>query len=81
MQSCLGLQGGLAEVEEVLSTSIDGSRAKGTKVLLVLDGVDFLLAAPQINVDEVLDVIEELREVCCPSHGQVFGTGNVCGTC
>lgn len=53
------------EVEEVLCPSIDGSKAVGTKVLLILDGLDFLLAATEANVEAVLDTIGELREVGC----------------
>ncbi|KAI4154490.1 MAG: hypothetical protein LQ341_000342 [Variospora aurantia] len=62
LQLGLGLQGGLVEVEEVLCPSIDGSKAIGTKVLLILDGLDFLLAATEANVEAVLDTIGELRE-------------------
>lgn len=61
------MQGGIAEAEEVLSTSIDGSKATDTKVLLILDGIDFLLGATEAGVKDVLDTIGELREVGRPS--------------
>ncbi|KAL8654769.1 MAG: hypothetical protein Q9210_001302 [Variospora velana] len=62
LRSGLGLQGSLVEVEEVLCASIDGSKAVGTRVLLILDGLDFLLAATEANVEDVLDMTGELRE-------------------
>ncbi|KAL8685572.1 MAG: hypothetical protein Q9224_005766, partial [Gallowayella concinna] len=63
LQSGLGLQdGGIGEVEGLLLKAIDEAKATSTRIFLVLDGVDFLLAATEAGVDAVLDTIWELRE-------------------
>ncbi|CAL8576224.1 hypothetical protein XPA_002115 [Xanthoria parietina] len=63
LQSGLGLQGdGIGEVEEVLLKAVDEAKATSTRILLVLDGIDFLLAATEITVEDLLDCILELRE-------------------
>ncbi|KAL8781502.1 MAG: hypothetical protein Q9213_005975 [Squamulea squamosa] len=63
LQSGLGLQeGGIGEVERSLLKVIEEAKTKHTKVLLVLDGIDFLLAATEITADDVLDSIWELKE-------------------
>ncbi|KAI4264381.1 MAG: hypothetical protein L6R42_000508 [Xanthoria sp. 1 TBL-2021] len=63
LQSGLGLQGrGVGEVEELLLKAIDEVKATSTRILLVLDGIDFLLAATETTVDDLLDSILELRE-------------------
>lgn len=46
---------------------MDGSKATDTKVLLILDGIDLLLAATETGVNDVLDTIGELREVGRPT--------------
>lgn len=43
------------------------AKAACLRILLVLDGIDFLLAATEARMDEVLDVIWALREVGCSS--------------
>ncbi|KAL8820280.1 MAG: hypothetical protein Q9223_001473 [Gallowayella weberi] len=62
LQSGLGLQSGIGEVERLLLKAIDEAKATSTRILLVLDGIDFLLAASEAGVDAVLDTIWELRE-------------------
>ncbi|CAO1600010.1 hypothetical protein XANCAGTX0491_003716 [Xanthoria calcicola] len=63
LQSGLGLQGGgVGEVEEVLLKAIDEAKATSTRILIVIDGIDFLLAATEITVEDLLDCIMELRE-------------------
>lgn len=65
LESGLGLhQGGIEEVEHLLLEAIDEAKTFSTRVLLILDGIDFLLAATQVCVAAVLDTIWELREVC-----------------
>ncbi|KAI4226976.1 MAG: hypothetical protein LQ349_006799, partial [Xanthoria aureola] len=63
LQSGLGLQGGgVGEVEEALLKAIDEAKATSTRILIVIDGIDFLLAATDITVEDLLDCIMELRE-------------------
>ena len=57
--------GGIAEVEKAVMKAI---RSKETRkeegdVILVLDGLDFLLAATECEVLGVLDMLGEFREV------------------
>ena len=57
--------GGIAEVKEAVMKAI-GSREtlkEEGNVILVLDGLDFLLAATECEVLGVLDMLGELREV------------------
>ncbi len=61
------MQGGIAKAEELLSAALDGSQATDTQVLLILDGIDILLAATETGVNDMLDTIGELREVGRPS--------------
>lgn len=64
--SGLGLRsGGIADVERAIMKAIGSkeTRNDGGNVILVLDGLDFLLAAAGCEVLEVLDMIGELREV------------------
>ncbi|KAL8943054.1 MAG: hypothetical protein Q9211_001137 [Gyalolechia sp. 1 TL-2023] len=64
LQSGLGLQrGGIGELEKLVLNAIKETTSINTKVLLVLDGIDFLLAATDLRVDEVLSTIWALREV------------------
>ncbi|KAL8807386.1 MAG: hypothetical protein Q9182_000725 [Xanthomendoza sp. 2 TL-2023] len=63
LQSGLGLQSdGIGEVECSLLKAIDEAKATSSRILLVLDGIDFLLAASEAGVDAVLDTIWELQE-------------------
>ncbi len=69
LQSGIGLKGrGIGEVEELILKAIDEANATSTRVLLVLDGIDFLLAATDTTVDDLLDCVLELREVCHPRY-------------
>ena len=57
--------GGIAEVKEAVMKAI-GSREtlkEEGNVILVLDGLDFLLAATECELLGVLDMLGELREV------------------
>lgn len=71
-------------MEEVLLKAVDEAKATSTRILLVLDGIDFLLAATEITVKDLLDCILELREVCmsCPFSArapvEISGPGTGC---
>ena len=57
--------GGTAEVEKAVIKAIGSkeTRKEEGNVILVLDGLDFLLAATECGVLGVLDMLGELREV------------------
>ena len=57
--------GGIAEVEEAVMKAIGsrGTLKEEGNVILVLDGLDFLLAATECEVLGVLNMLGELREV------------------
>lgn len=62
----LGMEvGGIAEVERAVIQAIGSreTRKEEGNVILVLDGLDFLLAATECGVLGVLDMLGELREV------------------
>lgn len=65
--SGLGLgAGGIVQVEKAIASAIGSCKETlddGGNVILVLDGLDFLLAAMGCEVLEILDMIGELREV------------------
>lgn len=66
LSSGLGLNaGGIADVEKEIMKAIGSKETlnNGGNVILVLDGLDFLLAATECEVLGVLDMIGELREV------------------
>ncbi|KAL8997023.1 MAG: hypothetical protein Q9169_003614 [Polycauliona sp. 2 TL-2023] len=63
LQSGVGPQGrGIGEVEELLLEAINKAKLASTRILLVLDGIDFLLAGTEMTTDDLLDAILELRE-------------------
>ena len=63
LTSGLGIsRGGIEEVEQKLLTSIQELKEDGSKVIVILDGIDLLLAATNTSVGEILDSIGELRE-------------------
>ncbi|KAL9599963.1 MAG: hypothetical protein Q9179_003380 [Wetmoreana sp. 5 TL-2023] len=63
LKSGLGLHSsGIDEAEKALLKNIEAAKVAGSRVLLVLDGIDFLLAAAEAMVDELLDFIWELKE-------------------
>ena len=71
LSSGLGLgNGGIVDVEQAIMNAIGSkeTRNDGGKIILVLDGVDFLIAATGCEVLEVLDMIGELREVRISSN-------------
>ena len=62
----LGLNGGgVAGVEKAIMNAVGSKEVLNDRrnVVLVLDGLDFLLAATGCEVQEVLNMIGELREV------------------
>ncbi|KAL8953988.1 MAG: hypothetical protein Q9222_000198 [Ikaeria aurantiellina] len=64
LQSGLGLHGNLIEdLEKAVLEAIKEFKGANSRLLLVLDGVDFLLAATENKLDGILDMIWELREV------------------
>ncbi|KAL8845360.1 MAG: hypothetical protein Q9176_000531 [Flavoplaca citrina] len=73
LQSGIGLKGrGIGEVEELILKAIDEANAINTRVLLVLDGIDFLLAATDTTVDDLLDCVLELREQYQQVHSTII---------
>lgn len=63
----VGIQdGGIAVVEKEITAAIANAKAQGCRVQLVLDGLDFLLAATSTSTMEMLDIVHELREVEFP---------------
>lgn len=56
----------MEELEKSLLNTITETKSSGTKVLMFLDGIDFLLAATECRVDGLLNTIWELREVRRP---------------
>ena len=62
----LGLNGGgVAGVEKAIMKAVGSKEALNDhrNIILVLDGLDFLLAATGCEVQELLDMIGDLREV------------------
>lgn len=55
---------GLAVVEAKILEAVAGAKSAGRGVVLVLDGLDFLMAATGCGVLGVTDMVGELREVC-----------------
>ena len=69
--SALGLgAGGIADVERAIMKVVESKKTlnEGRDIVLVLDGLDFLLAATGCEVLGLLDMIGELREVCLLSN-------------
>lgn len=62
--------GGIAVVEKEIMAAIGNAKEQGCRVLLVLDGLDFLLAATSVGAMEVLDMVSELREVDSLLHDE-----------
>lgn len=59
--------GGLLDVEKEILKAIEKAKEASTgegSVLLVLDGLDFLLAATACRALEAIEMIGEIREVC-----------------
>ena len=76
LTSGLGLNaGGIADVEKAIMKAIGSKESLNDRrsAILVLDGLDFLLAATECEVLEVLDMIGELREVHISSSSQLRG--------
>lgn len=62
----LGLSSeGIEDVEKAVIGAVSKFKEHGSRVLVVLDGLDFLLAATETSVREVLDCVGEFREVGC----------------
>lgn len=60
----INLGKGVRDVEkEILNAVQRLKNDKGEKVLVILDGVDFLAAAMGTEVIEVMDMVTEIREV------------------
>ncbi len=59
------------KTEETIFKAINDTTAAGKgegEILLVLDGLDFLLAASGCPAVQILEMIGELREVCALPH-------------
>lgn len=60
----LGLrERGIEGLERTILSSITKAKEDGADVLLVMDGLDLLLAATETTVEEILGMISVLREV------------------
>lgn len=63
LESGLGMNnGGIEEVEQEIIAAVTKLKPEGSKVTVILDGIDLLLAATDTSVGEILDCIGELRE-------------------
>lgn len=74
LSSGLGLDaGGIADVEKAIMKAIERveSLKDRSSVILVLDGLEFLLAATECEVLGMLEMIGELREVHISSNSQL----------
>ena len=64
LQKGLGLEGGgLEDVEMEILKAIEEAQLKRGKVVLVLEGIEFLLAATQTMLSQMMGMLVELREV------------------
>ena len=54
--------GGIGEVEQKVLTSVEELNEDSSKIIVILDGIDLLLAATNTSVGEILDSLGELRE-------------------
>ena len=54
---------GIEQVEKEITDATTKFKEDGFKVIVVLDGIDLLLAATETSVGEILDCVGELREV------------------
>lgn len=58
--------GGARKVEKEILAAVGRQREGGdARVLVVLDGVDFLLAGEGVEAGELMDMVGEIREVRC----------------
>ena len=55
--------GGIRQVEKEIMDAMRKLKNDGSKVIVVLDGIDLLLAATETSVGEILDCVGEIREV------------------
>lgn len=57
----------LRSVEQIILAAVESTKeaeAGSGNVVLILDGLDFLLAATNTDAGALLDTVAELREVC-----------------
>ncbi len=70
LNSATGPGGGIEVVEKEILRAVDAAKGGGGggagagRVVLVLDGLDFLVAAMGVTALEMGDVVGEVREVC-----------------
>ena len=55
--------GGIQQVEKEIIDATSKLKEDGSKVIVILDGIDLLLAASETSVGDILDCLGELREV------------------
>ncbi|KAL8796825.1 MAG: hypothetical protein Q9195_000908 [Heterodermia aff. obscurata] len=55
-------EGGIEQVEGKILDATRKLKNEGSKVLVILDGIDLLLAATKTSVGEIVDCVGELRE-------------------
>lgn len=83
MESGLGLGAdGIAHVEaEIIKivAATNEATEDGARVLLVLDGLDFLLAATGCAALQILEVVGALREVWPPSYSDRLSRQSLIG--
>ena len=67
LNTATGPGGGLVALEKEILKAVDAAKggAGAGRVVLVLDGLDFLIAAMGVTALEMGDVVGEVREVCC----------------
>lgn len=57
-------KGGAREIEKEIIEAVGRQKAgRDAKVLVVLDGVDYILAGEGLEAEEVMDMVGEIREV------------------
>lgn len=57
------LLGGVEEVEREILGAVTEQGEGEMKVLVILDGMDFLMAGPGVGVEDLMDLVAEIREV------------------
>ena len=56
---------GLKNVEKYILDAVERQKERGERrILVVLDGVDFLVAGLGADVEEWMDMVQEIRHVC-----------------
>lgn len=62
------LQGGIRELEKDILGVVRDQTEGGRKALVILDGMDFLMAGMGVEIEEVMAMVTEVREVSSHQH-------------